>query len=78
MGTGPRRQVSIYTDFLYARPSFLEGCARVFDFANSLSVYNTSTDPEAGDKRALWADWHAIGDDLRAAMGDLATTPRDR
>ncbi|MCY3919876.1 MAG: hypothetical protein OXG38_08745 [Chloroflexi bacterium] len=78
MGTGPRRQVSIYTDFLYARPSFLEGCARVFDFANSLSVYNTSIDPEASDKRALWADWHAIGDDLRAAMGELPATSRER
>ncbi len=77
MGTEPRRQVSIYTDYLYARPSFLEGCARIFDFANSLSVYNTSSDPEAADMRALWADWHAVGDDLRVAAGDLATTQRE-
>ena len=71
MGTTTTRRVSIYTDFLYARPSFIEGCARLFDFANALSVYNTSSSDEAADKRALWADWYAVGDDLRSAKEDL-------
>jgi hypothetical protein len=32
-----------HTDFLYARPSFLEGLARVADFGNVLQTYNTSS-----------------------------------
>ncbi len=42
-----------YTDFLYARPSFAEGMARIMDFGNTLTEYNRSPDP---DTMALVAD----------------------
>jgi hypothetical protein len=60
--------VNRHTDFLYARPSFLEGVARLMDFGNALNDYNRSDRPQEADERALRADWYAVGDDLRAAM----------
>lgn len=56
------------TDFLYARPSFLEGLGRVFDLANILQKYNTSSTPEKADERAISADWCAVGEDMRKVM----------
>ena len=61
--------MSDYTSFLFARPSFLEGLARIFDFGGSLNQYNTSATPEEADKRALRSDWLAVGDDMRRAIG---------
>lgn len=59
------------TDFLYARPSFLEGAARIADLGNALSVYNYSRSDSQADARALRADWIAVGNDLRAALKQL-------
>ena len=53
--------------FLFARPSFLEGWARVFDVGDTLTEYNRSLTPEQADYLAMRADWMAVGDDLRAA-----------
>jgi hypothetical protein len=60
--------VSPYTDFLYARPSFLEGMARIVDFLGLLQGYNASLTAEAADIRAVLADWDAVGDDFRLAL----------
>lgn len=58
-----------YSDFLFARPSFLEGVARIFDFGGTLNEYNgLFTGPEA-DAEAIRSDWAAIGHDMRAAIG---------
>jgi len=57
-----------FTDFLYSRPSFLEGFARVVDFANILQEYNTSSTPETADERAISADWNAVGGDMYRAL----------
>ena len=54
--------------FLYARPSFLEGLARIFDFGNTLDEYNQSLTPEQADSLALRADWLTIAGDLRKAV----------
>jgi len=59
------------TAYLFARPSFIEGVARIFDFSGSLNVYNESETPAEADKRALANDWRAVGDDIRAAMKAL-------
>ena len=59
-----RSKTSSYTDFLFARPSFLEGLARVVDFFGVLQEYNTSSTPESADLRAMRADWEAVGADL--------------
>lgn len=60
--------MSKFTDFLYARPSFLEGVARMVDIRNILQEYNTSSSPELADERAIRADWHAIGNDVREVI----------
>ena len=53
---------------LFARPTFLEGAARVFDFANVLQKYRyDTTEPEA-DTNALSSDWMAVGDDIGHAI----------
>lgn len=59
--------MSQYTPFLFARPSFVEGCARVLDFGDTLTSYNTALTPEQADAIALYLDWLAVGQDLRTA-----------
>lgn len=61
------------TDFLFARPSFWSGAARVLDFAGTLQTYNTSREAEEADRRALRADWNAVGDDMRWAIRIVET-----
>jgi hypothetical protein len=56
------------TDFLFARPSFFEGMARIIDFGGTLTVFNTSRTPEEADARAMFEDWRAVGNDLRLAV----------
>ena len=56
------------TRFLYARPSFLEGAARLFDFTGSLNRYNVARSPRAADEAAMWLDWLGVGHDIQAAM----------
>jgi hypothetical protein len=54
--------------FLFARPSFIGGIARLFDFGGTLNSYNISTTGEIADARAFQEDWKAIGDDMRAVL----------
>lgn len=56
------------TFFLFARPSFLGGAARLFDFAGTLNSYNISATGELADTRAFQEDWKSIGDDMRAVL----------
>lgn len=56
------------TFYLYARPSFIEGVARLFDFGAALQEYNYSESPAEADGRAAYSDWLAVGDDLRRAF----------
>jgi hypothetical protein len=60
-----------YTNYLFARPSFLQGVARILDFGNHLDDYNTSLTPEDADEQALRNDWAALGEDFRAAADRL-------
>ena len=69
----------------YARPSFLEGVARLLDFGGALDNYSIPgidelragripTDliaPEA-DVAAMRGDWIAVGEYIRDAMGEIA------
>lgn len=57
---------------LYARPSFFEGMARLFDFGGSLNQYNYSKSPNEADLRAMEADWQMVGEDLRNALKEYA------
>jgi hypothetical protein len=63
-----RDPMSDFTTFLFARPSFIEGLARLFGFSGSLNEYNSSPSPEVADTRAITADWMAVGADLRGAI----------
>ena len=60
--------------FLFARPSALEGAARLFDFANALGTYNYSPSEQDADARGLREDWRAVGEDLAAAMDSFAVS----
>ena len=56
------------TGFLFPRPSFIEGIARIMDFDNALNrQYLISDTPNKADELALAVDWQIIGDDLYAA-----------
>lgn len=64
--------------FLYARPSFMEGLARIFDFGNTLSEYNQSLTPKQADFLALRSDWLAIAGDLRNAVQEADVLARQQ
>ncbi|PIR13014.1 hypothetical protein COV49_03560 [Candidatus Falkowbacteria bacterium CG11_big_fil_rev_8_21_14_0_20_39_10] len=53
--------------FLFARPSFIEGVARVLDLGSTLQVYNESKTANEADSRAIQKDWEAIGEDVAGA-----------
>ena len=57
------------SDFLYARPSLVEGLARILDFGNTFSGYNDSDTGLETDSIALWTDWAVVGQDIRDAIG---------
>jgi len=63
--------VNLLSEFLFARSSFLEGVARLWDLGNFLNEYNDAPTPEQADLAATAADWRAVGDDLRAAMASF-------
>jgi hypothetical protein len=56
------------TDFLYARPSILEGIGRNVDLFGVLNNYNASRSNEEADRIALDSDWSAVYNDLYAAF----------
>lgn len=53
-----------YSDFLFARPSFIGGMARVIDIGSTLNMYNESGNSKEADFRAMRQDWEAVGSDL--------------
>lgn len=65
-GTGKR-----HSNFLFARPSFIEGVSRIFDLGGTLSVYNRCETGEDADCWAIWSDRCAIGSDLQSAAQEL-------
>ena len=60
--------VGDFSSFLFARPSLIEGAARILDFSGALDEYNTSPTGEEADRRALEADWRAVGHDIEEAQ----------
>jgi hypothetical protein len=58
------------TDFLFARPSILEGIGRNMDFFDSLNAYNYSNEGEEADIIGLNSDLLAIYKDFHKAYGD--------
>jgi len=60
------------TDFLFATPSFLAGVGRSLDLGGHFDEYNRSKNNEEADRRAMAADFQAVGQDLREAMTEVA------
>ena len=60
-----------HSDFLYARPSFLEGLARIVDLGGTMNEYNVSPSGQEADAVAIWMDWAVIGQDMRDAIGSF-------
>ena len=60
-----------WTTRLFARPSFVGGVARLFDFGDTLTEYNQSLSPKQADEIALRADLEAVAQDFRAAFGQV-------
>jgi hypothetical protein len=56
------------TDFLFARPSFIEGMARTIDLSGTLQEYNKSATENEADGWAVYQDFKAVGGDLLSAM----------
>ena len=55
------------TDFLYARPSIIEGIGRNMDFFGSMNSYNYSENGDEADKMAIANDFFAVYLDLYKA-----------
>jgi hypothetical protein len=55
------------SDFLYARPSFLAGVARLLDLWGCFDGYNRSRTPQEADSRAMYLDWYVVGQDMSDA-----------
>ena len=53
------------------KPSFLIGVARILDITVSLSFRERSykSNSEYEDFYAIYSDWKAVGDDIKAAIG---------
>ncbi len=60
--------------FLFARPSFLEGMARVMDLGATMQVYNDSKTEKEADLKALRKDWEAVGEDVVSAANRYEQT----
>jgi hypothetical protein len=56
------------TDFLYARPSTLEGIGRNSDLFGSLNSYNYSENGAEADRMAIASDFFAIYMDFYKAF----------
>jgi hypothetical protein len=64
-----------YSALLFARPSWVSGIARLFDWSATLNEYNRSRTPEEADYLALASDWYAVGDDIRGSMNEGVVRP---
>jgi hypothetical protein len=61
----------IQSTYLFARPSFVEGVARMVDLSNSLNTYNQSLTGTQADARSIYEDWKALGHDVRVSLEQL-------
>lgn len=57
-----------YSDFLFARPSFLVGFASILDWGDTLTEFNNTSTPEFADSLAVRSDWKTVGKDIFKAI----------
>jgi hypothetical protein len=58
------------TDFLFARPSVIEGIGRNVDLFGVLNNYNFSRFGAEADRKAFYSDWLMVYEDLFKAYQD--------
>ena len=63
------------TDHLFALPSVWSGAARVLDLFCTFDTYNDSPNDAQADARAIYSDWHIVGQDLADAMMRVESEP---
>ena len=67
--------------FNYVKPSFIEGMARIFDFAGALDYHprpNPASKPGwEKDADAIRSDWEAVGQYIWDAIGQFEEAERD-
>jgi len=59
------------SDFLFARPSVIEGIGRNVDLFGVMQRYNSSETPEQADRRAFMADVDALRKDMKTAVNTV-------
>jgi hypothetical protein len=59
------------TDFLFARPSIMEGIGRNIDLFGLMNTYNFSENAEEADIRAFEADIEALRNDFDTVLSNL-------
>jgi hypothetical protein len=59
------------TDFLFARPSILEGIGRNIDLFGVMNNYNYSNSGTEADIKALMNDWAVVYEDLYKAYNSM-------
>ena len=62
------------TDFVFVRPSFARGVARLMDIRGTLdrSAYNLSESPAEADTKALLSDWQVLAEDIAGAFEETS------
>ena len=63
------------TDHLFALPSVWSGAARVLDLFAVFDTYNDSPSDALADSRAIYSDWHIVGQELADAMTRVEREP---
>lgn len=58
-------------DYLFARPTALEGYARTIDLFGSLNTYNVSKSAKEADERAIREDIKALRNDMQNAISGV-------
>ncbi len=71
-----RRRPYMSAEYGFPMPSFASGMARTLDFMGVLDEYPVETDGDHRDFMAIYRDWRAVGDDLRAAIARVADQVR--
>jgi hypothetical protein len=59
------------TDYLFAKPSVLEGIGRNIDLFGMMNTYNSSKSGAEADMKAILNDWAAVYGDLYRAYGGM-------
>lgn len=56
------------SDYLFARPCWLHGIARLLDLGATFDEYNDSNTGQEADARAIYSDWLSVGKDIKSAI----------